>query len=85
MKTKKNQEPSKIERSKEIFLKNGCQALTPILTTSIEGALAQSFEVESLLMGAPSPLGNDHLPSEAILPQNLASLYRLEPPFLGLT
>jgi hypothetical protein len=36
-------------------------------------------------MGAPSPLGNDHLPLEAILTQNLASLYHLELPFLGLT
>src|SRR5262245_9723742 len=56
-----------------------------ILKTAVEDdKLTQSFESESLPSGGAFPFGNVRPLTEVILTQNLAPLYHLELPFLGL-
>jgi len=58
---------------------------TIILKTAVEDdKLTQSFEPESLPGGTAFTFWECSVPLEAILAQNLASLYHLELPFLGL-
>ncbi len=49
-----------------------------------DGKLTQSFGPESLPSGGPFTIWECAPLLKAILNQNLASLYHLEPPFLGL-
>jgi hypothetical protein len=56
-----------------------------ILETAVEDdKVMQDFELESLLMGGNHSQKVKAPPLEAIMAQKIASLYRLQLPFLGL-